>query len=503
MPWLIFALLLVLSVPFLWKPVHIDDANFLVLAAGAAADPWRPHAISINWQGTTEPAFAVLSNPPGVGWWLAPVLAAPIWLQHLWMLLWLPLAVWGAATLGRCLAGRPWAAVALLVGSPIGLLSSQALTPDLPLLACTLGGAGGLLSARPGRRWPWAALLGAAALFRYSGVALIPLAAAWPALHRDTRGALRCGAAAATPIAALALHDHLAYGQIHLLAMVGFQGVADSSRDLGRKLAAALAMLGGAAVLPLLALSRPALAAAGGVLGAAVGIAAASVSGQAGAPALGTVLFCAAGGASLLASLSGRDRASVWAALWLLGGLVFLLRLRFTAGRYWLPFFAPAVLVPLRTAPPRLVAVAVVGTLALSILLAVDDLELAHAQSELAARVQSDADAPGLIAGHWGWQHHLSAAGWVPLEEDAVLPPGAFLAVSSVAWPQEPAPGCRDRVGTYTALDRWPGPRVHTVEGAANLHAFVISADPPVETYSPWGFGRDPHDVATLWRGCP
>lgn len=503
MPWLVFFLLLALSAPFLWKPVHIDDTNFLVLAAGAVADPWRPHAIPINWQGSTEPAFAVLSNPPGVGWWLAPVLGAPVWVQHLWMLLWLPLAVWGAATLGRILAGRPWSAAALLVGSPIGLLATQALTPDLPLLACTLAGAGGLLSARPGRRWPWAMLMGAAALFRYSGVALIPLAVAWPALHRDLRGALRCGLAAVVPIAALALHDHCAYGQVHLLAMVDFQDVSDSSRDINRKLAAALAMLGGAAVLPLLALSRPTLAVSGAVLGATAGAMAAAASGQGGAAALATVLFCAAGGASLLASLSGRDRASLWAALWLLGGLVFLLRLRFTAGRYWLPFFAPAVLVPLRSAPPHLLAVAMVVTLSLSALLALDDLELARAQSELAARVQSDAAAPGLFAGHWGWQHHLSAAGWSPLEEDAPVEPGSMLAVSSISWPQKSAPGCRELIATYTVPDRWPGPRVHTVDGAANLHAFVISADPPVETYAPWGFGADPHDVVTLWRSCP
>lgn len=500
MPWPILALLLLLCLPFLGKPVHIDDANFLRLAEGASQDVWRPHAIAINWQGNTEPALAVLSNPPGIGWWLAPVVGAPVYLQHLWMLCWLPLAVWGAGKLGATFCGRAGLAAALLVGSPIGLLAAQALTPDLPLLACTLAGAGGLTAARPGHRWPWALLMGAAALFRYSGVALIPLAAAWPALHRDPRGALRCGLAAALPIGLLALHDLHAYGQVHLLAMVGFQGVSGTAHDTGRKLVAALAMLGGAAALPLLSTHRR--AAVGAVIGAALGAAAAASSGHAGPALLGTVAFTAAGGASLAAGASGRDRLSIWSALWLVGGLVFLLRLRFTAARYWLPFFAPAILVPLRAAPLRQAQAAAAVTLALSVALSIDDLELARAQRDLAAQVIAAAPEPGWIAGHWGWQHHLEAAGWSPLEEDTPLPPGQLLAVSADAWPQEAGSGCQETLLTAAAPDRWPGPRVHTAEGAANLHAFLIASDPPTETYAPWGFGTDPLDVATLLRGC-
>ena len=46
------------------KPVHIDEANFLMLTKG---EFWSPHNILINWQGQTQPAFDVLSNPPGEG----------------------------------------------------------------------------------------------------------------------------------------------------------------------------------------------------------------------------------------------------------------------------------------------------------------------------------------------------------------------------------------------------------------------------------------------------
>ena len=57
---LVLLVLVGLALPWIGKPVHIDEANFCALARGAAADPWRPHAVAINWQGRTEPAFDVL-----------------------------------------------------------------------------------------------------------------------------------------------------------------------------------------------------------------------------------------------------------------------------------------------------------------------------------------------------------------------------------------------------------------------------------------------------------
>jgi hypothetical protein len=38
---------------------------------------------------------------------------------------------------------------------------------------------------------------------------------------------------------------------------------------------------------------------------------------------------------------------------------------------------------------------------------------------------------------------------------------------------------------------------VHTVEGQANFHAYMIAGEPPLPTFAPWGLGSDPYDVAT------
>lgn len=514
------AILIGVWLPFLGKPVHIDDTNFLVLAQGARLDPWRPHAVSINWQGRTELAFDVLSNPPGVAWWLAPVVGQPVWMLHLWMLPWLLLAAWGAWQLGERFAGRPAAATLLLLGAPAAVLAAQSLTPDLPLFACSLAGVAGLTreGGRLSARWPWAMLLGASALFRYSGAALLPLAALWPLLLRGRRGlndALTLGLAATLPLAALLLHDAHAYGRLHVLAMTGFQGIADTPREVFRKVAASLAMLGGGLVLPILALARPVPALLGLCGGVLVGAFAANLSQHSGGAALATMAFCGAGGTVLGGLAPGGetdgperrwDREALFLLLWAGIGALFLLKLRFSATRYGLPFFIPVLLLSLRMAPWSAVRVAIPATLLLSVLLAVDDLGLARAQERLAIQVdrlaRQEVDAPGLFAGHWGWQHHLEARGWTALEEDAPVPRRVVVAGSQAAWPQAPGESCLVPLEKLEAAGpRWL-PRVHSWTGAANFHASAISAEPVIESYAPWTFSADPYDRVTVVQGC-
>ncbi len=516
---LTLAVLVGAALPFIGKPVHIDDANFLVLARGAAADPWRPHAVPINWQGHMELAFDVLSNPPGIAWWLAPVVDAPVWALHLWMLPWLLVSAWGAWELGRRFANRAIAATLLICGAPAAVLATQALTPDLPLLGCVLAGLAGL-TRREGpasleRRWPWALLLGASALFRYSGAALIPVALAWPLTLRGRRG-LRPGlvlaGAAATPLGLLAAHDLLAYGEVHVMAMTAFQGIADAPRELFRKVAASLAMLGGALVLPVLCWARPVPALVGVVGGCVIGGQAATLSHQEGLPALATLLACSAGGAVLGGAVprpslpQRRDRDALFLWLWLLVGVLFLLKLRFTAARYWLPFAAPAVLLSLRSASTRLVRVAVPLTLLLALLLAQDDLRLAQAQQELARHMDRTARSeggPGVFAGHWGWQDALERRGWRPLEEDFPIAPGQLFASDDAAWPQEPGESCLVPLDAATIEGPpVPLPRVLAPRGGANIHASMVSGRPPLETYAPWTLSTEPYDRAQLWRGC-
>lgn len=486
----IVAILLALGMvlPFVDKPVHIDDANFLVLARGAAADFWRPHAIDINWQGTTESAFAVLSNPPGIGWWLAPVHDASVVVQHLWMLPWLVLALFGAARLGRYFLDDEDAGILVLGTLPLVALAGQALTPDLPLFACTIAGIGGFLTSKR-FGWVFALLAGSAVLFRYSGLCLIPLVLY--AGRRRWKHALPV----VVPLVLLALHDLHAYGQVHLVAMGSFQSVANTPWEITRKGVAAVAMLGGVGVLPVLTARGRGWV--GAAIGAAIGGGMGLASDQTGVGLGMTALACSAGGMAL-AALRFRDPKDQFLALWALGGLVFLLSLRFSAARYWLPFLAAFGLAAARLG---LSDRALIGAVALNVLVALgvswDDRELARAQRDAAQQV---GPGPGTFAGHWGWQHHMEALGWTALEDEGT--PGERHAVALAPWPQEPDGTCLVEVRRVVVPDTFWGPRTHTRDGFANLHAFVVAGDPIVETYAPWSFSSEPYDEVVLYERC-
>ena len=462
------------------RPVAFDETNFLRLAAGAVVDPWRPHDARINWQGSTERAFAVLSNPPGIAWWLAPVMDWPVWAQRAWMLPWSALAAVGAWWLAARFA--PGAAALLLV-SPIAALAATSLLPDMPLYACVLAGIGGYIRAVDNKAatWPWALLAGCSVLFRYSGLAILPLLPVYAFLHRRPPAP---AAAALLPVLALGLHDLHAYGAVHLLEMGRFQSVSNTPLDVFHKAVATICMLGGAVALPVFGWGGTVLlgALAGGALGVPFGIAG--------------VGFAALGGAAVGALFRRGQRPAADAAflmMWGVSGLLFLLSLRFTAARYWLPFLAPFVL----AAPARGTGLRLVATALLTALLLAEDAAHARAESALATRVA--ALGRGSFTGHWGWQAVLERAGWTAMDEGAAAPAGALVAIPHESWPQPVQVRC-DHVVFEAASAAWPIwlPRGYTAAGHANLHANWIAGSIPIRTVAPWWFGDDPYERARV-----
>jgi hypothetical protein len=493
---LVAALLVALLAPFIHKPFHMDDPTFLRLAEGVARDPWRPQAIEINWIGTTEPAFAVLSNPPGLGYWLAPVRSGPEWLVHLWMSVWLVPLVWGARRLGQALAGDGLALVLLLVSSPIVVLAAQSAMPDLPLLACTVAGLGGFLTARR-HAWIWALVAGSSVLFRYSGLCVVLLVLA----VGIQRGRFKASLAALAAPVALVVHDLLAYDAVHLLAAAGFQRSGFPAWPAFRRTAAAIAMLGGAGILPVLAFrGRAVWAWACG--GALLGLVAALASGHDVVQGTATVAHMIAGAVTLTA-VRFKTADDRWVAAWALGGLAFFLGPLFAATRYWMPFLPALALAGLRLGPTRArlaLAVALQAIVALG--LSVDDFRLARAYRDAASELARM--GPGTFAGHWGFQHYLEQAGWKPLEAGS-WPDSERLAVAWQAWPQPPAPGaCRTIERTIELDDHFPGPRVLSASAAANLHSYLIAPVPPreetVRSYAPWSFSDEPYDRVSVLR---
>ena len=483
-------LILGVAVPLAWtmgRPPSFDEVNFLTLARGAVADPWRPHAVTINWQGSTESAFAVLSNPPGIAWWLAPVMGLPVWVQRAWMLPWLVMAAWGSIQLGQRFIGHTAAGAIVLVASPIVILSATALTPDAPLYAITLAGMAGYVRAveRGSGAAPWALLIGFAAWFRYSGLALWPAVLLWPFLQRRP---LLPALAVVVPTALLITHDLAAYDRLHLLAMTAFQAVANTPLDWGHKALASVAMLGGAVVLPVYRWRRRhAVVAALGALAAWPW----------GPVAMG---FAALGGAALAPILDmGRHTKEsattdrIFLATWALVGCAFLLTLRFTAARYWLPFLAPVALL----LPADALRLRVGLGLGLGVFLSLD--AALHARGEAALAAQVSALGRGGFAGHWGWQGALEAAGWTALDEGSTPEPGTLVAIPQEAWPQHLNVRC-DRIpweGQASPPLQWL-PRGYSRNAAANLHSNWIAGPTPLRTVIPWWFAHDAYEQARV-----
>jgi hypothetical protein len=496
-------LAVLVQLPFLNRPVNYDETNFLVLARGAMLNPWAPHDVPVNWQGTTERAFDVLSNPPGIAWFLAVFAQAfrdgdalPIPALRGAMLLWaLPTAlgaVWLTGALCSPTERRLRAAALMTV--PMAVLSASALLPDAPVYALTLLGMGGFTRAlsRSHGVAAWAFIAGSASLFRYSGLCLIPLVLLAGAHYRRIGALWVCA-----PIAGLLVHDQSAYGQLHLMAMGHFQSVSNTPQDWIHKGASALTFLGGAVALPIFAWESVHLA------GAAIGATLAMHYGGSAAMAGVAGVFGALGGAGLASVVRGLTTrnatgAESWLGLWGAGGFGFLLLLRFTAARYWLPF-APAVVLlsPFGGAPLVLAA----GALGLGLL--ADDAQTAEAVADLAeqvAKTRMPGEA-GMFTGHWGWQHVLEARGWKALDADDRAPSGALLATPTEAWPQAVDAVCLNVTFEASATPRFSWlPRAYSPAGHANLHANWIAGKPPIRTVIPWTFATDAVETARVCK---
>lgn len=478
---------------FLYKPVHIDDANFLRLAEGVARDFRRPHQVLINWTGTTVPAFEVLSNPPGVAWWLAPVLKQPIVVQHLWMMIWLLPTAWGARELGRHYIHDDGRACAwVLITCPVVVLSAQSFLPDLPMLACTVVGLGGFVSGR-GYKEGWALVAGSAALFRYSGVLILPVLVVIAWRESRLRGVLRCWPAI-VPLAALAANDLLVYGKWHLPAMFEFQnhGYRKTPDTIVHNLVAAIGMLGGACLLPILVRQRGAGIAA--VVGTVIGMNTAAVAQQNLVQGIPTVVFVSAGTAVLFLLIGQRSREwtlSIWAGM----GLALMMTSRFAATRYWIPFLPAFVLLGLRCRRDRrTIEMAIAANILLSLGMSIDDFEFAECQRRVAMHVAAHFPR-GQFAGHWGWQHYLEANGWTPLQADSI--PVGYFAKSAVADSQPTdRSACLVEVATFKLPDRWPGPRTHCRYLGATYHGGGRGM------YAPWTLTNEPYDTIVVYRPC-
>ena len=72
-------LTIALLVPFVGKPLHVDDPIYVWTAKHIVEHPFDFYGLKVNWSGTLEPMAVANKNPPGVSYWLALVSALLGW----------------------------------------------------------------------------------------------------------------------------------------------------------------------------------------------------------------------------------------------------------------------------------------------------------------------------------------------------------------------------------------------------------------------------------------
>ncbi len=266
---LLVVLVLALTLPFLFKPFHIDDRSYLEVADNARENPLYPYDYPPVFEGLVTPDAASHSHLPLTSYYLALLgwLAGgkPEWFFHLGFLVFPLLAVWAFRDLAVRYTRFPTAAACLLIAGPGFLVLSHSLMTEVPLLAFWLLSISRFigLASGEGRRGDWVlaglALVGAALISLLSLALLLLLGAflwaQWrsPKLSSEVRwGLLLLLLLPLVVWVGWYVRGYLHYDRLLLVRTVLHmdQRAAFSAALLGQKLASLVLNLGGALLFP-------------------------------------------------------------------------------------------------------------------------------------------------------------------------------------------------------------------------------------------------------------
>ena len=433
-------------VPFVGKPIHLDDPLFVWTARQILKAPLDFYGFDVNWHGFTDVMANANKNPPLTAFYLAAAAALFGFSEvalHLAMLIPALAAVLGSWALARRLCSHPALAALAMLAMPAFLVSATPLMADVVLLACWVWSLflwwSGLEDGRPARLVAAGGIVGLAILAKFVAVALLPLlmAVTWARERRvDARWL-----AFAVPVGMFGAYLAFMSGRYGIdlretVAGYAFDSRTSSGANLFRSLAVAAFFAGGSflsvvAYAPLLWRGRRgaawlAISVVGGVVlgsvaGLPVGLNLVSLHAivfAAGALALGALLVgecrhASRGDAALL-------------VLWIGGIAIFTVALNWTINARSLLPAAPAVAIVLVRALEREPGVRLEGwrvgaplaiCLGVSLWVAWGDTRLAT-EARDAARLLAPAgervdDTAGSLwfEGAWGFQYYMEERG--------------------------------------------------------------------------------------------
>ena len=510
-----------IALPFLDKAVHIDDTLFLYMARQILKYPLDPYSFFVNWEYATERAFDFFSNPPGMGYFLAFVLSRfgenERVLHASYLIFSIP-AGYSMAFLARRFTPLPSVALLLLFFSPIFMITSHNLMPDMPLLALYLSSLA--LFIRGAEREKTFPLLlsgifaGIALLFRYNGISLLALLFFYHLLyHGFTRP--RHFIALIAPVAILCgwcVLSQIAYGEVHLLKHIGFQQYGQGT-DLARVklfLLANFLYLAGGALFPLVLLS-PFFAGAG-IMNKLIFFLPLVLFGFLYRKYNGyleltynipnTILlstFFVALSYFLMAALKEScmgivKRNEHWRdPLFLLFWFFLVIGIQtsgiHTSAKYMLLAVPPLILLFVRSLSVDmlqswkgriLITLLLLFSTGWGFLMAAADYELAGVNRKIARycedKIKIGKENTLWFLGHWGFQYYMEEKGFRAYEAQSELPKkGDVLVRSSLAWPQPMSPQLKSRIvlkDKMTLYARLPVKTMHNqMKSLANFYS--------------------------------
>lgn len=192
-PWFPLAFLtvatLLLLLPFLNKPFHIDDPLFVWTAKNITQKPLAAYDFDVNWYVHRRPMPEVMQNPPLFAYYLAPFGAAFSFSEpvlHSAVFLVAMISVAGIYLLAKRFCDRPFLAALLCILSPTFLVSSTQVMCDTMLVALWVWALWLWIRGIDQQRFALllvaSLLAGTAALTKYFGAALLPLMALYAVL---------------------------------------------------------------------------------------------------------------------------------------------------------------------------------------------------------------------------------------------------------------------------------------------------------------------------------
>src|SRR4029079_15600009 len=177
--------------PLLGKAFTMYEPLFLWAAQHIVDSPGDPYGFNLNWYGRTQPMSFVMQNPPLTSYALALASEIVGWSEgalHFAFAFFAFAAVAGTWSLARGMTGLPLLAAVLTLVMPFFLVSATNVMSDVPMVACFVWALAlwrrGLDERSEWMLWLAALPAAAAGLFKYFGVAAVPLMLVYALMRR-------------------------------------------------------------------------------------------------------------------------------------------------------------------------------------------------------------------------------------------------------------------------------------------------------------------------------